>query len=95
MNFWTGSVSSAGWVGLYTNGEAGGAIYCKRKSPGRTRQSGFHSANEYILVEVAYEHDVGIVFVELGEEQVAAVRGNGDASVKIAIGFEDVTGFLG
>ncbi len=74
---------------------SGGAIYCKRKRPGRTRQSGFHYANEYRLVEVAYEHDVGIVFVELGEEQVAAVRGNGDASVKIAIGFEDVTGFLG
>jgi hypothetical protein len=67
----------------------------KKKSPGRTRQSGFHYANEYILVEVADEHDVGIVFVELGVEQVAAVRGNGDAVVKIAIGFEDVTGFPG
>ena len=95
MNFWTGSVSSAGWVGLYTNVGAGGAIYCKRKAPGRARQSGFHYADEYILVEVAYKHDVGIVFVELGEEQVAAVRGNGDAIVKIAIGFENVAGFLG
>jgi hypothetical protein len=46
-------------------------------------------------VEVAYEHDVGIVFVELGEEQVTAVREDGDAIVKIAIGFEDGTGFLG
>ena len=34
-------------------------------------------------------------FIELGKEQVAAVRGNGDAIVKITIGFEDVTGFLG
>ena len=55
----------------------------------------FIMRNEYILVGVAYEHNVGIVFVELGEEQVAAVRGNGDAIAKIAIGFEDVTGFLG
>ena len=46
-------------------------------------------------MEVAYEHDVGIVFVELGEQQVVAVRGNGEAIVKIAISFEDVTGFLG
>ena len=95
MNFCTGSVSSAGGVGLYTNGGTGGAIYCKRKSPGGTRQSGFHYANEHLLMEVANEHDVGIVFVELGEEQVAAVRGNGDAVVKIAIGFENVVGFLG
>ena len=40
-------------------------------------------------VEVADEHDVGVVLVELGIEHVAAVGRDGDAVGKFAIGFED------
>src|ERR1700757_5537609 len=41
------------------------------------------------LVEVADQHDIGVVFVELRIEHVLAVRRDGDAVGKFAIGFED------
>ncbi len=41
------------------------------------------------LVEVADQHDIGVVFVQLGIEHVAAVGRDGDAVGEFAISFED------
>ena len=47
-----------------------------------------------MLVEVVYEHDVRIVFVELGVEDVAAVGRNRDALVDVAICFKNFASFV-
>lgn len=54
-----------------------------------------HSGRDELRsVEIIDEHDVGIVFVELGVENVAAIVRNRDALVDVAICFKNFASFV-